>query len=48
MATSITKERIKLLNRKNKKKYKVLISDIKDKGGQTQGTLVRLWLPLTD
>ena|GEM_PF-6097597 len=45
MATAITLERIKVLNRKLKRKITLEIIDLKDEKGQARGTLVRFGIP---
>jgi LytS/YehU family sensor histidine kinase len=47
LATSITQERIKVLNRKLKHKIKFEIFDLKDNQNQAVGTLVKFDIPLT-
>ncbi len=45
MATSITKERLDLMNRKMKKPYTLEFVDLKDDNGNALGTLVKFTLP---
>jgi tetratricopeptide (TPR) repeat protein len=47
MATSITQERIKVLNRKLQHKIKLEIFDLKDNQNQPVGTLVKFDIPVT-
>lgn len=47
MATEITRQRISAINKKQKRKITLKISDLKDETGQARGTLVRFCLPLT-
>ena len=44
MALNITKERVKILNKKYKSKAKVEIGDLQE--GKYSGTLIELYLPL--
>jgi hypothetical protein len=46
MATTITLERIKVLNKKTKNKITLEIIDLKDDEGQARGTLVRFGVPV--
>jgi hypothetical protein len=46
MATSITQERIRVLNRRSKKKISMEIIDLKDEDGEALGTKVVFGVPL--
>nr|NQU90818.1 histidine kinase [Bacteroidota bacterium] len=46
LATVITRERIKILNKKRKEKITLTIEDLKDSSGQATGTRVRFEIPV--
>ncbi|NQV01251.1 MAG: histidine kinase, partial [Bacteroidia bacterium] len=46
MATSITRERLTILNRKLKQKIRLEILDLKDEAGNASGTKVRFVIPV--
>jgi len=45
MATSITKDRLKVLSKKFKQNYKLELNDVNDKEGVATGTMVKLTIP---
>jgi hypothetical protein len=45
MATAITLERLKVLNKKLKKKIELRIIDLKDESGEAAGTKVVMEIP---
>jgi sensor histidine kinase YesM len=47
LATAITYERVRVLNKKMKKKITMLIRDLKDASNKPSGTLVRIEMPIS-